>query len=56
MNKLVSELVTKGERYSYAGYFFGQNIFYTLISQFLMLYYTDVPGITSVAIILVIPI
>ncbi|QHQ59746.1 MFS transporter [Anaerocolumna sedimenticola] len=50
MNKTVSEQVTKGERYSYAGYFFGQNIFYTLISQFLMLYYTDALGITTVAV------
>ncbi len=50
MTKAVSEKVTRGERYSYAGYFLGQNIFYTLISQFLMLYYTDVLGITSIAV------
>ena len=50
MGKTISEQVTKGERYSYAGYFFGQNIFYTLISQFLMLYYTDALGITTVAV------
>lgn len=50
MSKPVSEQVTRGERYSYAGYFLGQNIFYTLISQFLMLYYTDVLGITSIAV------
>lgn len=50
MTKAVSEKVTRVERYSYAGYFLGQNIFYTLISQFLMLYYTDVLGITSIAV------
>ncbi len=50
MKKPVSEQVTRAERYSYAGYFLGQNIFYTLISQFLMLYYTDALGITTVAV------
>lgn len=50
MKKPASEQVTRAERYSYAGYFLGQNIFYTLISQFLMLYYTDALGITTVAV------
>jgi glycoside/pentoside/hexuronide:cation symporter, GPH family len=50
MVKSVSEVTSKVERFSYAGYFLGQNIFYALMSQFLMLYYTDVLGITSVAV------
>lgn len=50
MSKPVSELTTKGERISYAAYFLGQNIFYTIITTYLMLYYTDYFGISAVAV------
>lgn len=50
MKKPISELTTRGERLAYSGYFFGQNIFYTLIGTFLMLYYTDALGITTIAV------
>ena len=29
------------ERFSYGFYFFGQGLIYTIVSQYLMLYYTD---------------
>ena len=48
--KQISQLTTKTERLSYAGYFFGQNIIYALMSQYLMLYYTDVLGLASVVV------
>ncbi|MDF2908110.1 MAG: hypothetical protein K0R34_3431 [Herbinix sp.] len=32
MNKPISELTSKVERFSYAGYFLGHNIFYPLIT------------------------
>ncbi len=50
MSKSISELTTKVERFSYAGYFLGQNIFYTLITTYLSLYYTDYFGISAVAV------
>ncbi len=50
MSKPISELTTKVERFSYAGYFLGQNIFYTLITTYLTLYYTDYFGISAVAV------
>lgn len=50
MSKPISELTTKVERFSYAGYFLGQNIFYTLITTYLALYYTDYFGISAVAV------
>ena len=50
MDKSFSELTTKVERFSYAGYFLGQNIFYTLITTYLSLYYTDYFGISAVAV------
>ncbi len=50
MKKPISELTTLGERFSYSGYFFGQNIFYTLIGTYLMIYYTDALGITTIAV------
>jgi glycoside/pentoside/hexuronide:cation symporter, GPH family len=50
MGRTISELTTKVERFSYAGYFLGQNIFYTLITTYLSLYYTDYFGISAVAV------
>jgi sugar (glycoside-pentoside-hexuronide) transporter len=50
MSKPVSELTTRAERFSYAAYFLGQNICYTLITTYLSLYYTDYFGISAVAV------
>lgn len=50
MGRSISELTTKVERFSYAGYFLGQNICYTLITTYLSLYYTDYFGISAVAV------
>ncbi|MDB8551912.1 MFS transporter [Turicibacter sanguinis] len=38
------------ERLAYGGYFMGQNLIYFLVYQFLMLFYTDVVGITAGAV------
>ena len=38
------------ERTSYGGYFVGQNILYIFVLQFLMLFYTDVVGISAAAV------
>ena len=38
------------ERLAYGGYFMGQNLIYFLVYQFLMLFYTDVVGISAGAV------
>lgn len=43
-------LTTQSERLAYSGYFIGQNLIYFLVYQFLMLFYTDVVGITAGAV------
>lgn len=48
--KLANYMTTKLERLSYGGYFFGQNIIFMIVLQFLMLFYTDVMGLGAAAI------
>lgn len=43
-------VTTQSERLAYSGYFIGQNLIYFLVYQFLMLFYTDVVGITAGAV------
>ncbi len=40
---------SKTERTSYASFFFGQNLLYIIVVQYLMLFYTDVLGISAAA-------
>lgn len=47
MNNYVT---SKKERLSYGGYFLGQNIIFMVVLQFLMLFYTDVIGISAVSV------
>lgn len=39
--------VTNKEKYSYGGFFLGQNIFYAMVAGFLMIYYTEVVGLNA---------
>ena len=41
---------SKGERFSYFGYFFGQNIIYAIIFQYLGFFFTEEIGINAIAI------
>ncbi|MGL4336163.1 MAG: glycoside-pentoside-hexuronide (GPH):cation symporter [Turicibacter sp.] len=43
-------LTSKFERLAYGGYFVGQNIIYFLVFQFLMLFYTDIVGLSASAV------
>lgn len=48
---ITEKFVTKpSERLAYTSYFMGQNLIYFLVYQFLMLFYTDVVGITAGAV------
>ncbi len=39
--------VTKKEKFSYGGFFLGQNVFYAMVAGFLMIYYTEVVGLNA---------
>ncbi len=41
---------SKGERFSYFGYFFGQNIIYAIIFQYLGFFFTEEIGINAIAV------
>jgi len=43
-------VTSKKERLSYGGYFLGQNIIFMIVLQFLMLFYTDVIGISAASV------
>ena len=45
----MNEIVSRGQRFSYAGAAFGQNIIYTFTASYLMFFYTDILGITAAA-------
>ncbi len=44
----MNDKVTSKEKYSYGGFFLGQNIIYALIAGFLMIYYTEVVSLKAV--------
>lgn len=45
-----AELTGKKERFSYFGFFFGQNIIYVILFQYLAYFYTEGVGLTPVAV------
>ncbi|MFA0814412.1 MAG: glycoside-pentoside-hexuronide (GPH):cation symporter [Anaerofustis sp.] len=45
-----TELTSKKERFSYFGFFFGQNIIYVILFQYLAYYYTEGVGLAPVAV------
>lgn len=44
----MEQIVKKSEKFSYGGFFLGQNIFYAMVASFLMLYYTEVVGLKAI--------
>ena len=42
-----NSVTSRGERLSYGGYFWGQNFILIIVLQFLMIFYTDVVGLTA---------
>ncbi len=43
----MNKQVTNKEKYSYGGFFLGQNIFYAMVAGFLMIFYTEVVGLNA---------
>ncbi|MEM9424392.1 MAG: MFS transporter, partial [Spirochaetota bacterium] len=43
-------LTSRSERLSYGSFFLGQNIIFTVVTSYLMLFYTDVMGIAAISV------